>query len=276
MTALLRLPLLGLAALWMLAAPAAADLAKARALIELVRLDAAIARFEAEGRRGLAAQTATLPDPAAAALTGLWSTHFAAEDLMEDLGVLLAEDLPDATLDALLTLYDAPEARRITEIEAAAQQDAVAHDRDAEAAALLARMQAEDDPRLPLLARLTEATDAVDVSVTIGLNATYAMSAAMMGSPTFPQVLSDEELLAMIGGFEPRMRAEAERAIAATSAWTYRALSEAELTAYAEMIEGAAPRAFYAAVNRALETLLVDRSRRFGAAAMEATGARDI
>ena len=277
MTRALLHPLILLTALlWLAAGPAAADLSKTRQLMALIRFDAAMERFSSSGAEALETEVQGLPDQVATALATLWSRHFEARSLIAEITASVAADLSDDQRDALLALYATPQALRITEIEAAAQSGAAREARGAEAEDLLARLQEAGDPRLALHDRRARATDAVEVSVVSGLNSTYAMLAAMMGSPRFPQVLDDAQLLALVNSLEPRLRAEAEREIAMAAAYTYRDLTEAELSDYAELMEGEGPSALYAAVNRAMERIVVERARRFGAAAMEATGARDI
>ncbi|MEM6439231.1 MAG: hypothetical protein AAF763_05980 [Pseudomonadota bacterium] len=271
------LSLVVLAATALLAAgPASADLAKARTLMELARIDAVLARISAQGRRGWREQTGQLPEQVVDVFTAAWDRHFDPADMAEEMTGDLAEGLSQAQLDALIADFSTPAARRVTALEAVAQAPDRAAERAEDAGPMLDRLRDRNDPRLAVMTRMIEATNAVDIGVSTSLNMIYALLSAIMGSDRFPQVLDEAQLLAVVGGMEPQLRMTTELEVARSMAFTYRDLSMAELEAYAERLEGPLLQPLNEVFSNALEGMLVERSRRFGEEAMEATGARDI
>lgn len=199
-------------------------------------------------------------------------TYFPMEDLTKNALAGLQAGMTSAQMDEVLAFLDTPVGRRATELEVAAQKPGIGARVEAEGTRLFEEMQGSE--RAEIYHRLAEATRSIEFGVTLGMNLSYAMMSGMMGSPSLPFALTDEQILAMVNQMEPELRDNVIRGTFAELAFTYRDMELDQLRAYADFLETPAARAFYTSQEQALRRFMLPRVQAFGQELMVLIGAR--
>jgi hypothetical protein len=200
--------------------------------------------------------------------------HFDPEEMFDNI-VARAAGAPDAAEIATLTeFYRDGLGKRATELEKAAQQPGREAESEAEGLKILQGLIDAKDPRLNHYVQIVDALGAIDNAIALGLNVTYAIISVMVGSPTLPQALSDEQILAIVKSQEDGLRSRAADRIYTSVAYTYRDMSDADLAAYAAFFEREEARKFYRVINQASSEEMAARARAFGHAMMVRMGVR--
>ena len=135
-------------------------------------------------------------------------------------------------------------------------------------------MQADDDPRIPLIEAFIAENDLIDANVAGAMNSNLAFWMGLSdGSATD---LTERDMLADVWAQEPGIRADTESWIHAFTALAYGGLPEGTLSAYVELSTTPEGRALNAALFTAFDTVFEDLSRTLGRAAARIVGSQDI
>lgn len=196
----------------------------------------------------------------AAALEAAIREAFAADRLRTRMTEELASALDVATIDAALAWLETDLGRRITSFEEQATSVTGGDHGEHLGPKLLA---ASGEPRRALFHRLAQATRAGEVIYAIGSTVADGMFRGL--ALAAPQLGLDPGLVArQMAAERDAMIAEGEAEARSGFAYTYRELSDEELTSYVEFSESAAGRRYGDAIARSLEKVLADAARELG------------
>lgn len=191
--------------------------------------------------------------------TGLVEEIFDTE-MMHDLAVeILEETLEDDLLDHAVDFYESDLGKRLVVAENASHM----HEDDAlkteSGEAIVAGLLRIGSPRLEELKRLNAATGSEDASIHAiqEVQVRFLMAAATAG---VIELQMDEEMLReSLKSGEGEMRRSMQINGLASSAYTYQAFSDDEITAYADALENPKMQKVYALMNAVQFEIMADR-----------------
>ena len=135
---------------------------------------------------------------------------------------------------------------------------------------------AERDPRVALLDRFIAAGDLIEMNVAGGLSGNLAFLTGLAETAAEGSTLPLDDLMSQVWGQEEQIRADTTSWLQAYLGLAYDPLTEAELTAYTDFMEGAAGKRLNAALFVAFDEVFRDVSYQMGRAAGIAMQGRDI
>lgn len=252
----------GLIGLLMLLAPAAAaaDLGKTRALLVGIGLPDAMAYSRALLVAGADDPQAMLAPPVAKRWRETAARLFDPDEVLDRAVSGVAATLSDAELAEIADFTQSPLGQRILAEERAATDVDRIDEIEAETEAHFATLGPDDADRMAQYGRIADHFGAVDQAVTGAMNLQVAIILGMQASGRLPGgALSEEDVLAFIAGQEETIRAATVDYILKDFAYTYRNLSDADISTYVEILGTDGARRLYVAVqNATLEVYIRD------------------
>lgn len=181
-------------------------------------------------------------------------------DLMHDMAVeILEETLGDDLLDHAVEFYDSELGRRLVEVENASHMKEDDELKRESGEAIVAGLLRIGSPRLEELKRLNAATGSEDASIHAiqEVQVRFLMAAASAG---VIELQMDEEVLReSFKSREGEMRRSMQINGLSSSAYTYQAFSDDEITAYADALENPKMQKVYALMNAVQFEIMADR-----------------
>ena len=159
---------------------------------------------------------------------------------------VIGSHLREPDLVEAIDFYRSPLGRKVADREVAARRAML--DADVEARALSSSVRPDSTPHSRLVAELIATLDLVGSNVSGGLNANLAFYRGLGDGGALAKRLTESEMLAMVWGQEPEIRAATSRWLTAHLTLAYAPLSEAELRRYIAFSETDAGRRFSAAL----------------------------
>lgn len=189
----------------------------------------------------------------------------------------LAEGLSDQpeAVAGIVEFFSSDLGKRIVELEIEARRAFL--DTAAEEAARVAADDAAGarDPKVPLIRRMIEAGDLLEMNVAGSLSSSLAFMTGMADSGAYGAMPQDQ-LLSDVWGQEEQVRADTSTWLYAYLGLAYSPLTEAELESYVSFWESPAGQQLNAALFGAFDTVFRDVSLELGRAAGRAMQGRDI
>ncbi len=180
--------------------------------------------------------------------------------LMHDMAVeILEQTLDDDLLDHAVEFYDSDLGRRLVVVENASHMKEDEELKTESGEAIVAGLLRIGSPRLEELKRLNAATGSEDASIHAiqEVQVRFLMAAATAG---VIELQMDEEMLRQsLKSREGEMRRSMQINGLASSAYTYQAFSDAEITAYADALENPKMQKVYALMNAVQFEVMADR-----------------
>lgn len=256
----LVLPMVLLTALFMSGHRAVAETdSKIDRLFELMRMTEVLRGYPQALMDGLDESTDWEGPVSRDDVTALAEKHFSPQVLTGDLKKLLQGELTPAMLDSEIAFFGSGFGQRVATMEAAAADPALEKTIEREGARIYQDLVAAEAARVELIHRMIEGAGLIDWGMAAGMNLGYALMAAMMGDQ-----MSEEQILAAINANMGGMRVELTRIMNGSVAYTYRALTDAELERYVARYETPDGKKIMKTVMDAYRVVLVERSRAFG------------
>ncbi len=189
----------------------------------------------------------------------------------------LAEGLSDQpeAVAGIVEFFSSDLGKRIVELEIEARRAFL--DTAAEEAARVAADDAAGarDPKVPLIRRMIEAGDLLEMNVAGSLSSSLAFMTGMADSGAYGAMPQDQ-LLSDVWGQEEQVRADTSTWLYAYLGLAYSPLTEAELETYVTFWESPAGQQLNAALFGAFDAVFRDVSLELGRAAGRAMQGRDI
>lgn len=258
-----------------IAAPANAGANAARNLLLAMGfdtyLDSTSASFQAADNP-LAADDAAMRR----AWTDAAAQVFNADRMMADIAADLSTNLAEDDIAMLMGFYSAGLGARVTELEEIAQNPANSARSDTEGRAILAKLIADENPRLDAYQRMSDALGAIDSGAATAMNLSFALLNGIASSGKLPYQLTEDQILAIVMGQQDQIRSTIQQELFVSFAYTYRNLSDAELEEYIAFLTSDVGRGLYLKLNSATETVLQDRAHAFGVRFMELQSAQAL
>lgn len=205
------------------------------------------------------------------------SSIYDADRLEAAFAKALAEGLSDQpeAVDGIVEFFSSDLGKRIVELEIEARRAFL--DTAAEEAARVAADDAAGarDPKVPLIRRMIEAGDLLEMNVAGSLSSSLAFMTGMADSGAYGAMPQDQ-LLSDVWGQEEQVRADTSTWLYAYLGLAYSPLTEAELESYVSFWESPAGQQLNAALFGAFDTVFRDVSLELGRAAGRAMQGRDI
>lgn len=208
------------------------------------------------------------------AVAGIYST----ERMLEDFGAAFEAELSQGDTDtaAMLDFFSSDLGQRVTTLEVSARRALLDEAVEDASRLKLEEMQAEDDPRLDLIAEFVTINDLVEANVTGGLNANYAFYLGLADADALGRDMSEDEVIAEVWGQEEDIRAETDLWIHSYLAMAYAPLTDAELEEYIAFSQTEAGKDLNRALFAGFDVLFVDVSRQLGRAAGAVLAGQDL
>ena len=169
-------------------------------------------------------------------------------------------------IDAMLAFFTSEPGRTIVSLEVSARE-ALLDDAVEEAAKEAASIALADDaPRMALIQEYAEVNSLVETNVVGALNANYAFFSGLMEGGSFPQSMSEDEILADVWSQEPDIRANTTEWINSFLFMAYQPLSDDDLQAYIAFSQSEAGQEVNEALFAAFDAMFIDISRNLGRA----------
>lgn len=234
--------------------------------------DEAVAELEYSFRGALDQYPGAKPERLVDAWRVAQEGAFDTERLIPELEAVVAGRLKPEEIAVLLDFFKSDLGMRISRMEIAATRPEVQETKDAEGAALYARLATEDPERLALYTRLIDTLQSVDVGEAIALNMTYAIVSAILGAANQPA--TDEQIAAVVRQNTATLRADIEKHAASNTAWIYRDVGMEDMRRYAAFLETPEAKRYYATILLAFDRVFTAEARAFGNKLMIALGQR--
>jgi len=166
----------------------------------------------------------------------------------------------------MLAFFTSEPGRTIVSLEVSARE-ALLDDAVEEAAKEAASIALADDaPRMALIQEYAEVNSLVETNVVGALNANYAFFSGLMEGGSFPQSMSEDEILADVWSQEPDIRANTTEWINSFLFMAYQPLSDDDLQAYIAFSQSEAGQEVNEALFAAFDAMFIDISRNLGRA----------
>lgn len=257
----LRAPLLALILPLMLIAASvahAADRQKLEAFLQVTGFDVALESIR------LSADTAPQ-------MLGMQADDFGSEwsrlvrevfrtDVMHDMALdILGQALDDAHLQHAADFYASDLGQRLVEVENASHMEDDNALKTESGQDILAALRRIESPRVALLERLNDASDAEDNAVAAiqEVQIRFLMAAANAGVIDLP--MDEPDLREALRSQEDTMRASMRVSALENAAYTYQAFSNDEITTYAEALEHPMMQKVYALMNAVQYEIMANR-----------------
>lgn len=264
MPAALRLPLIALTTTFALvlaafAAPAqAADQAKLREYLEITGFDVAL-----ESIRLSADNAPAMLGIEADAFGSEWSrlvNEVFATDTMQLMAMdILGETLSDDLLTHAADFYASDLGQRLVAVENDSHMEEEDGLKTESGAAIMEGLRQIDSPRIALLERLTQATDADGASLRAIQEVQVRFLMAAAGAGVIELRMDEADLREAMRSQEDEMRQSIAANALTNAAYTYQAFSDAEVEAYAEALEDARMQKVYALMNAVQYEIMANR-----------------
>ena len=272
-------PLIGLAALLLAIVPVGgkAHADEAEKLAEFADIVGIEAQLEAIGA-GMLRQMRETPKAAGdigpEALEATVARNFDGSDMLAEMLSNLSGKIAPEDLDAALVFSKSDLGRRTTAAEVAMatseQSDAVL----AAGATLHAEIVKTDPDRAAANDRLKTATRMTENLTSITMNTMYGVLAGMTGSPAYPQVLSEDDILALVNAQSKQIRLLSQVVALPTIAYMYRDFTTKEINEYAAWFESPVGDAVNQSLFGQFNKVVSERMRAFGYEIMTLRGIR--
>ncbi len=201
---------------------------------------------------------------------------FPSDKMLEEIVSAVAVGLDADHVKAATVFLSSELGMLVTRMEVEAQRPDQSDRVDAEGAAILADLIERDAPRLDAYTRVIEALGAIDSQLAAAMNLNYAIYAGMFQSGSLPYHLSEGEILELVTSQQDMLRSHIHDKIYTMFAYTYRDLSDAELSQYIDFLTSKAGSAVYGAIQLATQEVLSKRARRFGNRLMELQNVQEL
>ena len=181
-------------------------------------------------------------------------------DLMHDMAVdILDEALSDDLLDHAVAFYDSDLGRRLVAVENDSHMTEDDGLKTESGEAIVAGLLRIGSPRLEELKRLNAASGSEDASIHAiqEVQVRFLMAAATAG--VIELRMDEEDLRESFKAREGEMRRAMQIAGLSSSAYTYQAFSDDEITAYADALEHPKMQDVYALMNAVQFEIMADR-----------------
>lgn len=139
-----------------------------------------------------------------------------------------------------------------------------------------ADMSGDDTARAQQIRRFAAANDLIDQNVTGALNANLAFFRGMAEAGSFPDEMTEQQMLADVAAQEDEIRTETENWLYPLLALAYEPMSDAELDAYIAFSESPAGKRMNTVLFVAFDAVFNDISARIGKAAALQMQGEDI
>lgn len=196
--------------------------------------------------------------------------------IFDELTASMAGLLDDDELDGILSFLATDVGRRVTRMEIEAQNPDISAGVDLAGAQILADLKANDQDRLAAYREMLQAIDAVESGVTTALNMNFAVLSGMSASGRTSIQMSEGEILTMLAAQEDQIRTQIEAASLENAAFTYRDLSEEDLSTYVDFLTSDVGRKLYSLMNSLADKIMAERGRAFGARIVELQGLKEL
>ncbi|MCV6587045.1 MAG: DUF2059 domain-containing protein [Marinibacterium sp.] len=191
-------------------------------------------------------------------------------DLMQGMARdILAETLDDARLAHAAAFYASDLGQRLVAVENAAHMQPDRPEIDAESEAMVAEMRRTGSPRLATLARMNRAIDSSGHGVRAVLEVQYRFLVAASAAGLFDLQMDPADLRLLLLSQEGELRESLQQSALAGAAYTYRDISDADLSAYADALEHPDMQMVYELMNAVQFEVMANR---FEALAPRMTG----
>ena len=205
-------------------------------------------------------------------------TIYDPDQMRQRFDAAMATDLAGAgdDLASMEAFFGSEMGQQILKLEIGARRALL--DSDVEDAAKVAwsDMAAEDSPRAAQLRRFAEANDLIESNVMGAMNANFAFYRGMAEAGSFPEAMTEEQMLQDVWGQEPQVRTETESWLFPFLALAYQPLSDADLQSYISFSESPAGQRLNAALFVAFDAVFTQISADLGRAAALQMKGEDI
>ena len=164
----------------------------------------------------------------------------------------------------------------VTEMEVEAQKPGMSGEVNEQGTEILTNLIASDPARLQKFKDMIEALGAIETEVASAMNLNFAIYSGMSQSGKLPYELNEAEILDLVASQQDAIRSHIQDQIYITFAYTYRDLSDDQLSRYIDFLTSEAGRALYAAINLTTEDVISQRAKRFGTRLMELQGVQEL
>ncbi len=201
---------------------------------------------------------------------------FPAAELLDEIVIAMDGRMNDDDIDSVRTFLMSDLGALVTKMEVKAQVPGIAGEVSERGREILTDLIAEDSKRLKQYQQMIEALGAIDTEVASAMNLNFAIYSGMSQSGKLPYQLSESEILELVMSQQDMIRSHIRDQIFLTFAYTYRDLSDDQLSQYIKFLTSDAGRALYSSVNIATEDVISRRARLFGSRLMELQGVQEL
>lgn len=232
----------------------AADRARLEAFLEVTGFDVALDSIALS-----AADAPAMLGMEASDFGGSWSRLseevFDTDEMRETALEILSHTLSDDLLSHAAGFYASPLGQRLVEVENISHME---EDDEAQQEAGKA-LVAEGGERIDLLRRMNDAIDGAGTAVkgVHEIQLRFLMAASNAG--VLEQEIDEQALRGMLRASEDELRASLKESGLAAAAYTYRAMSDEDLAAYAEALEHPDMKQVYVLMNAVQYEIMADR-----------------
>ena len=184
--------------------------------------------------------------------------------------------LPKDDLASMEAFFGSEMGQQILKLEIGARRALLDSDVEDVAKVAWSDMAAEDSPRAAQLRRFAEANDLIESNVMGAMNANFAFYRGMAEAGSFPEAMTEEQMLQDVWGQEPQVRTETESWLFPFLALAYQPLSDADLQSYISFSESPAGQRLNAALFVAFDAVFTQISADLGRAAALQMKGEDI
>ncbi len=182
----------------------------------------------------------------------------------------------DADLPAIQSFFGADLGQRILTLEIEARRSLMDEAVEDAAKALVEDMMAEGSPRFDALQVFSDTNDLIEMNVSGALNANLAFFKGLAEVDGGAPEMTEDDMLMMVWGQEPEIRAETEGWIYPYLSLAYGPLSDAELDAYIAFSKTGPGQVLNTALFGAFNSVFSAISRDLGRAAAKQMMGEDI
>jgi hypothetical protein len=237
---------LALAPLWGLAA-SAAERSEYREFLEITGFDVAITSMQ-QGAMAGPGITGDAADAFGRQYTALAERVFDPDLMLERAVDMMAAVLPDALLEHGVDFYGSELGQRLVEVENASHRTDD-DQRHAEGEEIVARLSEENPARLEDYGAMLDAIGGVESSLRAVLEVQLRYLLAAMAAGSVDIDYSEAELRALLEEQAPEIRSNITMFSMLGAAYTYRDLSDADISAYRAALEAEPMRQVYEILN---------------------------
>ncbi|GEM_PF-2986971 len=203
-------------------------------------------------------------------------SHFDQTVILDATVEQLGMAVTNAELDALIAIYSTEFAIRISKLELQVQLETKTEQRLAEGAEIAKSLGQSNPARLESYMRMLDIIGAVDAGVSTIMNMQHSFLTGASASGLTDIPLSQEQILAFIGAQTEEIRALVSDHVIATTAFTYRSLSDRDMVAYVDLLSTPDVVRFYTLLNRISGEIMADEFGRFAVAIGEQPAQQEL